>query len=72
METLSNTPAVVRKIVEEKMQADNCDLSPSPDLYLVYIACSRALVCCGHNVLCLDLVFTCSLSDKHVEHRESW
>ena len=29
-------------------------------------ACSKALVCCGHNVLCLNLVFTCSLSDNYV------
>ena len=32
----------------------------------MYIACSKALVCCGHNVLCLDLYFTCSLSDNYV------
>ena len=32
----------------------------------MYIACSKALVCCGPNVLCLDLLFTCSLSDNYV------
>ena len=32
----------------------------------MYIVCSEALVCCGHNVLCLNLGFTCSLSDNYV------
>ena len=32
----------------------------------MYMECSKALVCCGHNVLCLDLIFTCSLSDNYI------
>ena len=46
--------------------ANGAVTEPESRLIECILPCSKALVCCGHNVLCLNLVFTSSLSDNYV------